>query len=468
MGALPLKESEFNNFEGGLALDSKERIELPFWKILTNVWIRDKNELHGRPHTHSYLGLTNTAGIAETHDNKAVILANGGAYVNGVLKGSYTGPGPVSYDQSLGKTVITVGGIPIVWDGTAFTELVHTDVKCLALAYGPSKSRLFFVKNSEPRILWFTTRGNWNDLGTEKEDEDGFTFKTEGGRIKGWDSDILDVMEFQGDLLVFCRGGLFRLDFTAKNGIMYPVKRSVAKMEIWAVKPIRFPTGIYFANGLGLHFYTVGDTGPFVANIPLGRNRRTIRAELVEAEAHIGVDTARDLVYFQTRNTADTWILHPEEKNIFTRWNVLFEDAKTINGQVYLTDGDGAFLLQDDGDGQNSYDIRIRSGLLGFDNPFHLKRLRTIAVIVYMTEKSSYYIGFLPDRLDDSVKVPIKKPQKYTGPDNFSLLVRLDEGIKHGFSIGAFDMIFRNYGNFILHDLYAQWLDKSARREDSA
>ncbi|MGH7848968.1 MAG: hypothetical protein ACREOP_01590 [Thermodesulfobacteriota bacterium] len=462
------QEDLFNKFEGGLAQDSKERIEVPFWKILDNGWIRDKNEFHGRPHPHSYLGLTNPAGIAESHDNEPIVLANGSVYVNGVIKGSYTGSGPVSYDCALGKTVITAGGVPVIYDGTTVFAMSHTDVKSLALAYGPSKSRLFFVKNSDPSTLWFTTRGNWNDIGSTKTDEDGFDFKTEGGRIKGWESDILHVMEFQGDLMVFCRGGLYRLDFSAKEGLMYPVKHPVAKIEIWDVQPLRFPTGIYFVNRLGPHVYSIGDVGPFVAPIPIKKNRRALRTTLLESEARLGVDMARDLVYLRTRASEDLWVLHNEEDNIFSRWDIDVTDAKTIDGVVYMTNPNGVFTLEDQGDGQNYYDIRLRSGLLGFGNPFHLKRMESIGAIVRITEKSSYYLGFLPDRLSDATKVPTKRPKKYTGPENFDELVRLDEGTKWGFSIGAFDLVFRNYGEFILYDLYAQWWDKNERREDSA
>ena len=465
-----IKNSDlFNNFEGGLAEDSKDRIEIPFWKILKNLRIRDKNEVHGRPHAHRYLGLSSGIGIASSHENTPIVLANGAVYVNGALKGSYTGSGPVSSDFSLGKTVITAGGAPFFWDGTTITALIHTNVKCLALAYGASKSRFFFVKNDDLRTLWFTTRGNWNDIGTIITDDLGNTdLKTEGGRYKGWASDIIDIMEFLGDLVVFTKKGVFRLDFTSKEGLMYPIKRKVADIDIWDVKPIRFSTGIYFLNKRGPQVYSIGETGPFVTPIPLEKNERAIQGELKESEASIGVDEARGLMLLKTSNTTDIWVLHVLEKGIYARWDLDFNDSKTIDGITYLTSSSGSFELKDQGDGQNFYDIIIRSGLNAFGSPILVKRMDTIGVLCHFSEKGSYFIGFLPDCLMDVNFVPTKFPKEYSGPRNIGRLIRLDESVKHPFEVGALHLIFRNYDEFILHDLYAVWISKDSRREDSA
>ena len=459
----------FNNFEGGVAEDARDRIEIPFWKILKNVRIRDKKELHGRPHAHSYLGLSSGQGIACSHELTPIILSNGAVYVDGMLKGSYTGSGDVSFDEALGKTVITAGGAPFVWDGSTITALVHTDVKAVALAYGASKSRLFFVKNSEPRIIYYTTRGNWNDVGTYITDSEGNAdLKTEGGRIKGWSSDIVDILEFQGDLVVFTKKGVFRLVFSAKEGLMYPTKRLVANVDVWNVKPIRFPTGIYFLNQLGPYFYSIGETGPFVAPLPLQKNERAIQGELTESQASIGVDGARGLIFLKTANSADIWVMHTFENNVFTRWDLDFNDSKTINGKTYVTSSSGSFELKDQGDGQNYYDITIRSGLNSFGSLIINKRMNNIGLLAHFSEKGSYYIGFLADCLSDVNFVPTKFPRKYSGPKNIGRIIRLDESVKNPFEVGAFHPSFRNYDEFILHDLYAVWLDKDARREDSA
>ncbi len=459
----------FNKFEGGLAEDSKDRIEIPFWKMLRNLRIRDKNEVHGRPHAHRYLGLSSGTGIACSHENTPIVLAGGAVYVNGALKGSYTGSGSVSSDFSLGKTVVAAGGAPFVWDGTTVTSLIHTNVKCLALAYGPSKSRFFFVKNDDLRVLWFTTRGNWNDVGTIITDDLGNTdLKTEGGKYKGWTSDIVDIMEFLGDLIVFTKKAVFRLDFSSKEGLMYPIKRKVADIDVWDVKPIRFSTGIYFLNKNGPQIYSIGERGPFVAPLPTAKNERAIQNELNESEASIGVDEARGLMFLKTANNVDLWALHTLENNIFTRWDLDFNDSKTVNGLTYLTSSSGAFELKDEGDGQNYYDITIRSGLNDFGSPIVVKRMNNIGVICHFSEKGSYYIGFLPDCLMDVNFVPTKFPKKYSGPQNIGRLIRLDESIKYSFEVGAFHLIFRNYDRFILHDLYAIWISKDSRREDSA
>lgn len=467
-----LETGYFNDFSGGVIEDSKDRLELPFWKRLDNLWIRDETEAHGRPHLHTYLGLTNPAGIAISHESTPIVLADGGVYINGALKGSYSGSGPVSYDYSREKSVFTAGGRPIVYDGSNCSLLVHENVKSLALAFGPSKSRLFFVKNTDPRTIWYTTR-NWNDIGTTETDEGGLEYITEGGRIRGWDSDIIDIMEFVGDLVVICRRGVYRLDFTTKEGLMYPVKRKVGDIEAWDVKPIRAPAAIYFLNHKGPAVYSIGETGPFVSQVSsrghaeLGRNGRTIQRELVEGEAALGYDELRSLLFLKTKSDNRIWVLHLEEKSIFTRWDIDFKTILTIDGRVYLTNSAGVFEMKDEGDGQNGYTIILASGLLGFNSTITRKRMEGVGVLAYFSEKGQYHIGFLPDFLRDVNWIPTKFPRNYRGPYNLGGLCRIDEKIKYAFEIGAFRLSFKNYDTFILHDLFALWYDKDKKREAS-
>lgn len=466
------KREFFNDFSGGVVEDSKDRLELPFWKVLDNVWIRDKTEAHGRPHLHTYFGLTDPAGIAISHESTPIVLANGGVYIDGVLKGSYGGNGPVSFDYSREKSVFTAGSRPIVYNGITCSFLVHENVKSLALAFGPSKSRLFFVKSTDPRTIWYTTR-NWNDVGTVEEDEGGLEYMTEGGRIRGWDSDIIDIMEFVGDLIVICRRGVYRLDFTTKEGLMYPVKRKVGDIEAWDVKPIRAPAAIYFLNKKGPAVYSIGEAGPFVAQVStqghrdLGRNGRTIQLELEESQARLGYDELRSLLFLKTKNDNRTWVLHLEEGSIFTRWDLDFQDIKTIDGRLYLTTEESVYELKDQGNGQDGYIITIASGLLGFSTVMTTKRMDGIGAVVYFSDKGQYHIGFLPNFLRKVNWPPTKFPRNYVGPYELGGLCRLDEKIKYSFELGAFRLTFKNYDAFILHDLFAKWYDKDMKREAS-
>jgi len=111
----------------------------------------------------------------------------------------------------------------------------------------------------------------------------------------------------------------------------------------------------------------------------------------------------------------------------------------------------------------NFYEMEIRSGFLPFDGTSFRKRFRRLGCYFTSSDKLEYDFDIEVDCLSD--RVPAYKPL-LKQPD----LPVFEEGLrkiecyigKQGF-VGSFRLRFKNYSEFIIHDIYGDYLLKSRR-----
>lgn len=458
-----------NGWEAGIHQDPPDFSDPPVFRNLTNFWLNSKR-LQSRPHLLSHLAAVNIKGLGVTHDNKLFVATDGLLYVDGGIAGAISGSGELSYDYSKdsggnGLTIITIGGNPVVWNGIAPITLSHTNVKAVATGHGFNKRRLFFIKSDEPRTVYFTPPGGFDDTGTLIIDSDGYNDGyTEGGRIRGFISDIFDIQEFAGNIVVFARRGIISIRADQSNEAGYfPETTKTRDNEIWDVKTKRYDSGILFLNGEGLYIYSIGETGPFTQRLNIAGNNRTITNQLVEAEAVLGVDNIRKLFLLRPNNADNVWVFHLNEEGIYTDWNMDFNSIVTINNKVYSSIPGEVYRWDDYGDGVTGYSMSMVSGLTHIGSPQTRKRIKRVGSDISFSRDLQYEIDMHPE------KIKIDAPSYSTinalrdDADDISTFKKIERYIGSSGRNYSFQMNFINKGLLSVDNIWIQWLNKTYR-----
>lgn len=458
-----------NQWDAGIHQDSPDFSDPPVYRNLTNFWLNSKR-LQSRPHLLNTLTATNIKGIGVTHDNKLFVATDGLLYVDGANVGAISGTGELSYDYSKdssnnGLTIITIGSNPVIWNGSTVTTLSHTNVKALATGHGFNKRRLFFVKSNEPRTVYFTPPGGFDDIGTLITDSDGYDDGyTEGGRITGFISDVFDIQEFAGNIVAFARRGIvsIRADQTNDQGY-FPETSKTRDNEIWDVKTKRYDSGIIFLNGQGLNIYSIGETGPFTQRLNVAGNNRTITNQLIESEAVLGVDNIRKLFLLKPNYTDNTWVFHLNEEGIYTDWDIDFNSVATVDNKVYSSVSGEVYVWDDYGDGIASYSMSMRSGLTHLGSPQTRKRLKRVGADISFSRDLQYEIDMHPE------KIKVDAPSYSTinavrdDSDDVSTFKKIERYIGRSGRNYSFEMNFVNKGLLSVDNVWIQWLNKTYR-----
>lgn len=435
---------------GGIAPDEGIYARIPKWFELKNVWKNDK-ALWGRPHE---LGVFSgpIAGLVRTHTNELLVVTNLDLGAS---------PGRASFDHQRGITIYTTGDLPYVWNGETISTIDEPGTFAVVTAFGHNKAKLFLVQNTDRRTIRYSESGDYNDFGTLIADAKGINDEhTEGGRIKRFAHDIIDIMEFGNELVVFTRLAVYVISFDvdAKVGFVFTV-RKVDNVEVWDVKPRRFSQGILFLNSRGLWLYSIGQGGPFVAQVPMDNVERTVQRSLTESEACIGVDEQRGNYLLQPSMSSDTYIYSYGMKTWTSTWDIHFGDFIEVAGHIYSMAPDGSRVnkFDDFGDGETFYDIKLKSGLMELDGNAYRKRFLTMGMEVDSTDNPVWYAmdanadevrdeppGLMPHFSDEAMH----KIEVYVGCQGyrFSLLAEL-----------------QNYGRKIFRSVYFDYFLKGLR-----
>lgn len=457
--------AEIKDFSGGVVKDRIDTQDPPLWRNLDNLWITPPGILQSRPHLLTYINEPSAIGVGKTHDRKTIAVVNGKVFIDGNNVGVTAGTGPLSFSYTRDYTAFCCGADIKLWDGTTLTTLSHTNVKCLAFAQGFNQRRLFFVKSDDLRTIWVTSPGNFEDVGMVLTDPLGIADDeyTEAGRIKGFPSDIIDIQEFTDELRIFCDTAIYTLNPNRydEEGWRFTITKTW-DIEVWDVKTKRYTSGILFLNGNGLNIFSIGETGPFAQPLKSDGVYNTIRKQLVEAEARIGIDHCRNLYLLKPNDTDDTWVFHVNGA-VYTNWDVDFRDVIGVDGVAYVATDASVALLDDDGDGVSEFNILIRSGLTWLNSVRTRKRVKRFGANISFTRDINWSLEAYGDSIKD---VPI----------NYALLsststigndIALTEDIEDYPGVRAsavsLEAAFKNKGKFNLNTFWLTFFDKGFR-----
>lgn len=431
------KSVVFDDFSGGQIQDLDNTVAPPGWYELFNLYIDHQGRLRTRPHLIESHPIDYPQGLALLPSNELLIIAGGIIYNGNLPIGSITGSGNVTYDIGRTGTVVTAGGNPVLVTATSTYTLNVTNVDAVALWRGFNKRRLAVVKSTNRREVLISASGVLEDFGTQIDDE-----WTEGFRIGGFPSDIIDIKEWGGKILIFTEHGIYSLSASVSDTGLIPQLDPVITMGIGWGRPIATNFGIIFVGRHGLYF--VNDQ---VNAIPFGGMQRTILSVFDADNARLGFDAVRALLFLRPSNTYTGCFVYNFTNQTWTEWDISFSAMLSVSGVTYLIDNTVYRLTEIYQD--MPIVARITSGILHMGAPFSRKR----------------WLGMYVDGMcQDTVFYRFK----IRGDEPFGSY-RLADGSIFGDKLSIstpsiqFSAEFEVHGNLIIRAIILDYLEKMAR-----
>ena len=394
------KLERFDKFEKGMTPDDRNRINLPGWVLLENLWLSPVDKMRSRPFlTSKNKSFTNIYGFGITHDNQMFYVADGKLFVNKILKSAIGSTRRARSDVSRATTIICAGGKPIVWDGTSTRELsAYSNVYTLATF--SKKLRLATVSSDNKRKITISALGNINDIGTIITDSDSVNDeKTEGYYITNIPYDIIDIVEKDDNLIVFTKQAIFTIEPTIKDWGFSVKMTKVAEVEVFDTKVIKLPAGeILFFNSTGVMNY------PGLSRIEMNGISKTIRDTLVSGQVDISFDQQRNLFYLKPNNTENILWVHNNRSTHWTRWDIPFIDIVTISNVTYGCTSDEVGVLTDSSDSEQleSQTVILHSGLHDFGDPDTRKVFKRVLINLGAKHLLEHFVDLFADEIPDN------------------------------------------------------------------
>lgn len=385
---MPKNSIRIDDFSDGQQPDT-EFPDLPAWYKLKNVWLDSSKKLHGRPHlvkaSETY---TNIQGLAYSHNNELICVADGIVYVNSQPVFTISGSGRVRHDVSRDRTIVTAGSTPIVIGESATYSLPTSinNVTGVASFVGAAKFRLCFVRSDDPRTVWVTTIGNLTDIGTAITDPTSLGINdewTEAGPIKNLPYVIYDIAELNGRILVFCERSIYMVTpGYSEEGFDAEVMK-VGDHEILNVPIVKQQGQIWFMTPYGPYRIFFQEGFPSISPIPMIGIERTILNNVIENECRIGVDTSRSLFFLKPKNSGPSYVSHLGHNGIWTEWDIPFIDIVEAGNKLYgcMVGDPHVYRFDDTATTDNPYEIILQTGLTDFGlTPPVRKRIKSVNI----------------------------------------------------------------------------------------
>ena len=439
----------------GMRPDDGSTIDIPAWLLLQNVWVSPNGKLRSRPffsnYSRTHSNLIN--GIDNTHSNGHVYVADGNFYIDGYLRGTISGSGFLKVDVSRKTTVFTVGGYPVIWNGTGSIPLTNLpNIYTLATFAGAQRLRLAAVSSNDTRKIIITAPGNLNDTGTTITDPLGINDeKTEGHIIKNMPYEITDMAEMDGSIYIFTKHGIFKMDPTVKEfGFSVQIGK-VVNMEVWPGKVYRAAGQYYFLNSDGIFAFS----GQGIKKINMDGMERTIRSSMVYGQTHISYDNERKLLFLTPNDTDSTTWVYNERTSHWYRWDLAIRDTVCQNGTVYIAAKYQWGELKDTFTHPASTDIVLKSGLNTFGNELSRKVFKRILLNIQASSEIQYFMDIFTDSIPDTPLQPLisdKPPYQVLSADIMKKAKR-----------GSVYIRIKTFKELVFDDLSIVYYEKPAR-----
>lgn len=446
-----------SDFSEGEYLDGDSYFNPPRWRKLENLYIDNGGFAHGRPHCIEHADFANNlAGLAIANDRDLLIAANDTLYKDISAINALPGTGPVKYDTTRDRTVITAGGKPLIVQGDTASILNQDNVYALATFQG-NKFRLGIVQSTNKRAFKVSTIGNVNDFGTLIIGSAFNDEYTEGITLYNLPYDIVDLVEYQGDFIFLTEGGLVKFRPGQGDTGFDMQGDMIRQIEVWDSRVLRYNNALYFSNSDGIWQYSASPQGDAVQKLPMKGMERTILGQMRNGEVRINVDMARGLLLV-TPNMTDsiTYVFHPEG-GFWTHWDIPINDTVEIDGVTYVTlnNDTKVYTFTEDATVAEGYVLSFRGGLADFGQGRTRKRFMVLGAELQTATLSDYLMEIFVDNYPEITPPLIEVVSEIENP----LEVLLgDQGLR-----GSVTMLFKNRGKFVLNNAYVHMKLKPER-----